>query len=87
MLALVPVGPAQPEAPAVRVTQVTVKIFGHTVQVAVVGTGPLTYRTLQLSSPPRLVIDLPGAIVDAAIPPVIDVEKGAVDRVRVGQFQ
>lgn len=87
VLALVPVGPAQPEAPAVRVTQVTVKIFGHTVQVAVVGTGPLTYRTLQLSSPPRLVIDLPGAIVDAAIPPVIDVEKGAVDRVRVGQFQ
>jgi hypothetical protein len=87
VLALVPVSPARPEAAIVRLTQVSVKVFGDTVQVAVIGTGALTYRTLQLSSPPRLVIDLPGAVVDPAIPPVIDVERGAVDRVRVGQFQ
>jgi len=87
VLALVPVGPARPEAAAVRITQVTVKVFGEMVQVAVIGTGPLTYRTTQLASPPRLVIDLPGAVVDAAVPPVLDVDKGAVERVRVGQFQ
>ncbi|MCL6554303.1 MAG: AMIN domain-containing protein, partial [Firmicutes bacterium] len=87
VLALVPVGPARPEAAAVRITQVTAKVFGEMVQVAVVGTGPLTYRTTQLASPPRLVIDLPGAVVDAAVPPVLDVDKGAVERVRVGQFQ
>jgi hypothetical protein len=87
VLALVPVGPARPEAAAVRITQVMVKVFGEMVQVAVIGTGPLTYRTTQLASPPRLVIDLPGAVVDAAVPPVLDVDKGAVERVRVGQFQ
>lgn len=86
-LALVPVAPASPQANGVRITQVTVKIFGDTVQLTVVGTGPLTYRTLQLSSPPRLVIDLPGAVVGSAVPPLIDVERGGVARVRVGQFQ
>ncbi|MDI6771276.1 MAG: AMIN domain-containing protein [bacterium] len=70
-----------------RITQVTVKVFGDTVQLAVVGTGALTYRTLQLSSPPRLVIDLPGAVLDQAVPPILDVDRGAVVRVRVGQFQ
>ena len=86
-LALVPVAPAAPQANGVRITQVTVKVFGDTVQLTVVGTGPLTYRTLQLSSPPRLVIDLPGAQVGPAVPPLIDVERGGVARVRIGQFQ
>lgn len=70
-----------------RITHVAVKVFGDTVQLAIVGTGALTYRTLQLSSPPRLVIDLPGAVLDRAVPPIMDVERGAVVRVRVGQFQ
>ncbi len=86
-LSLVPVPPAAPQASAVRITQVTVKVFADTVQLTVVGTGPLTYRTLQLSSPPRLVIDLPGALVGPAVPPLIDVERGGVARVRIGQFQ
>jgi type IV pilus assembly protein PilQ len=87
VLALVPVTPALPQTDAVRITQVSVKGFGDTVQLSVIGTGPLTYRTLQLSSPPRLVIDLPGALVDAGIAPLIDVQRGGVARVRVGQFQ
>lgn len=86
-LALVPVVPALPQTDAVRITQVSVKFFGDTVQLTVTGTGPLTYRTLQLSSPPRLVIDLPGAVISPAIPPLIDVERGGIGRVRVGQFQ
>lgn len=86
-LALIPIAPATPQAPPVRITQVAVKVFGDTVQLAVVGTGALTYRTLQLSSPPRLVIDLPGAVLDRAVPPILDVDRGAVVRVRVGQFQ
>ncbi|MGQ0568528.1 MAG: AMIN domain-containing protein [Armatimonadota bacterium] len=86
-LALVPVAPAAPQTESVRITQVTVKAFGDTVQLAIVATGALTYRTLQLSSPPRLVIDLPGAVLDGAIPPLIYVERGGVARVRIGQFQ
>lgn len=86
-LALVPAVPAAPQAAPVRITQVTAKAFGDTVQLAVVGTGALTYRTLQLSSPPRLVIDLPGAVLDKAVPPILDVGRGVVARVRTGQFQ
>jgi type II secretory pathway component GspD/PulD (secretin) len=85
-LALVTVAPAQTQTSPVRITQVTVKVFGDTVQLSIIGTGPLTYKTLQLSNPPRLVIDLPGAIVDPAVPPLVDVDKGGVARVRVGQF-
>lgn len=85
-LALVTVAPAQTQTSPVRITQVTVKVFGDTVQLSVIGTGPLTYKTLQLSNPPRLVIDLPGAVVDPAVPPIVDVDKGGVARVRVGQF-
>lgn len=85
-LALVTVAPAQTQSSPVRITHVTVKVFGDTVQLAVIGTGPLTYKTLQLSNPPRLVIDLPGAVVDPAVPPLLDVDKGGVGRVRVGQF-
>lgn len=85
-LALVTIAPAQTQTSPVRITQVTVKVFGDTVQLSVIGTGPLTYKTLQLSNPPRLVIDLPGAIVDPSVPSLVDVDKGGVARVRVGQF-
>src|SRR3972149_5383069 len=83
-LALVPVAPALPQTNPVRITQVSVKVFGDTVQLAVVATGPLTYRTLQLSSPARLVIDLPGATLDAAVPPRLEGDPGGVGRVRGG---
>ena len=86
-LALVPVAPALPQTNPVRITQVSVKVFGDTVQLTVVATGPLTYRTLQLSSPARLVIDLPGATLDASVPPLFEVDRGGVGRVRIGQFQ
>jgi type II secretory pathway component HofQ len=86
-LALIPVAPASPQTDSLRITQVSVKVFGDTVQLSVIGTGPLTYKTLQLSSPPRLVIDLPGAVLDAAIPPLFEINQGGVARVRAGQFQ
>jgi type II secretory pathway component GspD/PulD (secretin) len=82
----VTVAPAQTQSSPVRITQVTVKVFGETVQLAVIATGPLAYKTLQLSNPPRLVIDLPGAVVDPAVPPLLEVDTGGVARVRVGQF-
>jgi hypothetical protein len=86
-LSLIPVAPAATQAQPVRITQVGVKAFGETLQLAVVGSGALTYRTLQLSAPPRLVIDLPGAVLDASVPSVIEVERGGVARIRTGQFQ
>lgn len=70
-----------------RITQVAIKVFGDAVQLAIAGTGALTYRTLQLSSPSRLVIDLPGAVLDPGVPPILDVNRGAILRVRIGQFQ
>lgn len=86
-LALVPSAPAAPQAAPLRITHVAVKTFGDSVQLSISGTDVLTYRTLQLSSPPRLVIDLPGAVLDRTVPPVLDVNRGVVTRVRAGQFQ
>jgi type II secretory pathway component GspD/PulD (secretin) len=86
-LALVPVTPAATQTESVRITQVSVKPFGELLQIAVVGSGPLTYRTLQLTSPPRLVVDLPGTVLDETVPPLIEVNRGGIARVRVGQFQ
>ncbi len=86
-LGAVPGAPAAAPGEPVRITQVSVKLFGDTVQLAVVGTGALTYKTIQLSSPSRLVIDFPGATVDAAVPSLLEVGRGGVERVRVGQFQ
>lgn len=86
VLALVPVAPALTQTNPVRVTQVAVKVFGETVQLSVVASGPVTYRTLQLSSPARLVIDLPGAVLDSAVPPLLEIDRGGVGRVRIGQF-
>jgi type IV pilus assembly protein PilQ len=86
-LALVPVAPAATQTESVRITQVGVKSFGDTLQLAVLGSGPLTYRTMQLSSPPRLVIDLPGATLDGSVPSVIEINRGGVARIRAGQFQ
>lgn len=86
-LSLIPVAPAATQAEPVRITQVGVKTFGETLQLAIVGSGTLTYRTLRLSDPPRLIIDLPGAVLDASVPPVIEVERGGVARIRTGQFQ
>lgn len=86
-LSLIPVAPAATQAEPVRITQVGVKTFGETLQLVIVGSGTLTYRTLRLSDPPRLIIDLPGAVLDASVPPVVEVERGGVARIRTGQFQ
>jgi hypothetical protein len=86
-LTLVPVAPAFSLAAPPRITAVTVKTVGNTLQLAVTATGPLTYRTMRLATPPRLVVDMPGAVVDNAVPPLINVNRGGLTRVRVAQFQ
>lgn len=86
-LALVPVGAAAPQTRTLRIKEVAVKAYGDTLQIAVAASGPLTYKTFQVSTPPRLVIDIPGAIVDGSVPTVIEVAQGGIARIRVGQFQ
>lgn len=86
-LTLVPVAPAYSRADPPRITAVTVKTQGNALLLAVTATGPLTYRTMQLATPPRLVVDMPGAVVDNAVPPLINVNRGGLTRVRVAQFQ
>src|SRR5262245_46373907 len=86
-LALVPVGAAAPQTRTLRINGVTVKAYGDTLQVVVAASGPLTYKTFQVSTPPRLVIDVPGARINDSVPSVIEVAQGGIARVRVGQFQ
>jgi hypothetical protein len=58
---------------------------GHPV-VTLSGSGPLSYTTLELQNPQRLVIDLKGTVsrLDRS---QVDVDKAGVLRVRAGQFR
>lgn len=80
-------------APAVagpkRITQITVKDFTSRLVIGIVATGQLQFQVSEISTPlpPRVVVDLRGAIVDENLRVMTPVNKGSVLRVRVGQFQ
>jgi len=75
-------------AAPLRVTSVGVKIFPGVLQVAIAGSGPLRFRTSTMASPAhRLLIDIPGALLDGTVPAVQAVGKGTVVRVRAAQFE
>ncbi|MBI3975242.1 MAG: AMIN domain-containing protein [Armatimonadetes bacterium] len=80
--------PAQMAAAApLRVTSVGVKTFPGVLQVAIAGSGPLRFRTSTMASPGhRILIDIPGAVLDSAVPAVLPVGRGSVLRVRAAQF-
>ncbi|MGH2453250.1 MAG: secretin and TonB N-terminal domain-containing protein [bacterium] len=75
-------------AAPLRVTAVGVKIFPGVLQVAIAGSGPLRFRTSTMASPAhRLLIDIPGALLDGTVPAVQAVGKGTVVRVRAAQYE
>jgi hypothetical protein len=81
------VGAAAPQTRTLRIKDVAVKAYGDTLQVVVAASGTLTYKTFQVSTPPRLVIDIPNARIDDSVASVIEVAQGGIARVRIGQFQ
>ena len=74
-------------APAPRVISIGVKTFPGVVQVAINGSGPLRFRTATMEAPFRVIIDIPGAVLDATIPAVLTVQQPPVLRVRAAQFK
>src|SRR5262245_14001093 len=58
---------------------------GHP-SVTLAGSGPMTYRTLELENPQRLVVDLPGT-VSRLDRNQVAIDDGGVLRVRAGQFR
>lgn len=63
-----------------------VSVVGPEPSLRVAGDGAFDYSTFYLEDPPRLVIDLQG-VVDASSEAIVEVRSGAVERVRMAQFQ
>mgnify|MGYP001389605884 CR=1 FL=1 len=88
-IGLLPAGSVGLEAAAagrVVVTQVAVKVISGRVQIGIVASAPVEYRTMTLGDPDRLVVDIPGA-VNGVAGSVLPVHQGPVAQIRVGQFQ
>jgi hypothetical protein len=86
LLSTVPSPMAAGEAKA-RVVSVTVKEFVGKLQVGIVATGRVNYRWYELGAPPRVAIDVFPAVLEKGLPQVLEVGRGPVVRLRVGQFQ
>lgn len=72
-------------APAGAIISLTVTQNGETTRVTVYAGVPLSYRTLRLSAPDRLVVDLIG-VQPGNQPPVLTVDSPLVQGVRVGYY-
>ncbi|MGH9870728.1 MAG: type IV pilus secretin PilQ [Candidatus Polarisedimenticolia bacterium] len=78
--------PPVPEAPATRLTGVEVTGNSDAPVLMLAGDGALSYTTLDLSNPPRLVVDVAGVINDVN-PRTFTVDKGPVRQVRTSQYK
>src|SRR3989442_223781 len=89
LLAVPSVVTAPVQAGPMRVTQVTVKVFGTRRVVGIVATGQILFNITEIETPlpPRVAIDILNAIADDRVRVAKEVKKGNVLRVRVGQFQ
>jgi type IV pilus assembly protein PilQ len=82
----VPAMPAVALPAATRVQSVVADGAGDSLRVQIAGDGQLEYKAFRLDNPARLVIDLQG-VRNSVKKPSFDVNSGAVQRVRVGQFK
>ena len=71
---------------AKRVRKVETSGAGDALQINISGDGALEWNAFRLDNPSRLVIDLPG-VNNSVAKKSIDVNDGAVQRVRIGQFK
>jgi len=89
LLAVPSLGTAPAAAGPLRVTQVTVKEFGDRLVIGIVATGQILFNITEITTPlpPRVAVDILGAVADTRLRVATEVKKGNVLRVRVGQFQ
>ena len=78
---------AKPVAPATLLRSISAITTGGAVQVTLAGDGRLTSTTIELTkaAPHRLVLDLAG--VKSAVPAVLPIGQGPVQRIRVAAFR
>jgi type IV pilus assembly protein PilQ len=76
--------PSAAGAPSL-VRTVNVNKSGNGIQIEIAGTSPMQPKTLKLTRPDRIVVDLPNAETSAA--KTVPVNSGDVVSVRMGQFQ
>ncbi len=80
------VGPPPTGATASRLSDVAVTAGPDRTVVRISGDGEFSYSTFRLSDPERFVVDLAG-VVNQSGRPLIPVESGPVERLRVAQFK
>jgi type IV pilus assembly protein PilQ len=76
----------KPQAPATRLTGIELKEQGSQPVIQLKGDGALSYTTLDLTNPPRLVVDVKGVLNDVN-PRSFVVDGGAVTKVRTSQYK
>lgn len=59
---------------------------GRIAMVNIAGTGKLSYTTLKLTNPDRLVVDIPGRLAPGT-PASVDLNQGFLQKVRLAQFK
>ena len=74
------------EAVGLGVEEIEVRELPKETQVIIIPTGRVVYSSFELKDPPRLVIDIPNTILKWE-KKEMKVEKGAIHRIRCGQFQ
>jgi type IV pilus assembly protein PilQ len=78
--------PEKPQTPATRLTGIEVKENGDQPVIVLEGNGALSYTTLDLKNPARLVVDVAGVVNDVN-PRSFAVGSGAVTQVRTSQYK
>jgi hypothetical protein len=71
--------------PVVKVQSVSVAHGEDTLSIEIIGSGPMAAKTMKLSSPSRVVVDVANAVLNRN--QTIAVNSGNIKDVRVGQFQ
>jgi polysaccharide export outer membrane protein len=74
------------EVVGLEVEEIEVRELPRETQVIIIPTGRVVYSSFELKDPPRLVIDIPDAILKWE-KKEMKVEKGAIEKIRCGQFQ
>ncbi|MBI4277915.1 MAG: AMIN domain-containing protein [Armatimonadetes bacterium] len=72
---------------AARLTGIRVTEAGGRLRVEVTTSGPVSHKVSEISTPPRILIDLYGAVMPEGRSLTVPINKGPVARVRAGQFQ
>jgi type IV pilus assembly protein PilQ len=78
--------PQPPQNPATRLSGIEVKVDDGQPVIVLQGDGVLSYTTLDLKTPPRLVVDVAGVVNDVN-PRTFAVGAGAVTQVRTSQYK